>query len=127
MIENNWIYTKDLIPCPNERVFLCIVDKFNKEHYAFGTWNEHFYETQIGDKDSNEVVAWMKIKSPILSENEKLELLAENYAMKRTDYELEYARTLSESIGKNELINWIKEHTFISVKKAFVDGFNAKL
>lgn len=123
----DWIYVKDLLPCPNEKVLLSVVDENEIEHQMFGKWNEKFFETMKGEFINGTIVAWMNTKSPILTKEQKLEKLAEKYAKDRTNYELEYAKTLGSLIDKHKFMEWVKNHIFTSVKKAFIDGSNTKV
>ena len=52
------------------------------------------------------------------------EIKAEQYAGERADYELEYAKLLlcKHDFDKDEVLNWIREHIYVSSKRSYLQG-----
>ena len=52
------------------------------------------------------------------------EIKAEQYAGERADYELEYAKLLlcKHDFDKDEVLNWIREHIYVSNKNSYLQG-----
>lgn len=126
MKNENWIYTENKLPPLNERVLLYLMSSTGIEYSTYGVWNGEFYETHNCSYAKEEIIAWQKIDPPkklkeIIKDIE-FEKYAETWANARVNYELEYANTMNV-LDKEQFINWIKDHIYITSKKAFNDCY----
>ena len=126
--EENWIYTKDKLPSPNEKILLYIVNSANVGFSEFGVFNGKFYETSNSDYSKDDVIAWQVIEQPkninkVVNEMNYLENKAEKWARERVDYELEYANAIKEPFTKEMLLDWTKLHIYNTAKNGFINGY----